>query len=515
MYNRGESQDSNPVVASLNPTKPTNLGSPSDQSPNHSDDEERGDLNKHRPSPAGPSQPQSSSGEQQDAIDDSSEQPASIGQPNDENVGVSVEGLYHLVAMETLTDDKQLVTAETLVKQLENTFKGDPKDAVSKNECLIHGSQNNGLENDDHKDTPPQFHCLKPKHITMDTMTVTSGGTMEYSLPQPIPSTSANTLLGESSLAMDPATTETLDTNTKTNDGGDEPKLERLEQELTLRQTKDNSSNTPNVPIEGNDETKEVNDYIKGADEQYQSNRVNNQSQVVNAAPLVGSSGTLTATPDTQLIQELPAQSFHLHVHESFTPTSKQSHVVSVLPPMSHNVVPESDQLSLGMQHAQTLVNTLPAQNGNSGSHVFTQTAAVCQNKTIGYFKANDGLEFHTDHPYAMTEQHLSASTELSCTTPHSNSEYQKPSLDPRNSMISETTGHINNKLGSDISPSAKVTQDAETIPRNMSIEIHTESPPLKNSITSAHATSLHGTSSINVASQLLMDLEKSLSQSD
>ncbi len=503
VYNTGESVDSNPVVASLNPLNPTSHGSPSNQSPNHSSDEEAGG----RSSSKGLPPLTTTLGEPSSAVtrDESthhslqqSPPPNNDDQNNDEVVGVPTDVQEHEMSIS--------------FTQLTPTNELPPGTPPEDDSTLPPDS--------------PQFRFQKAKHITIDTVSVLSGCTIEYSALPIVAATSADTLLGESSLEMDNVSTSSSDSESTTT-SIDFSRMEPNEQLATMEPT-ENSSNTLLVP----DQAIRISD------------------------PLA-----TTAIPTTSVAssQTLP-RSFDVSVTEMSASTSK--HTSGMLPPMSHDTVQESDQLLSLCTH--TLVGNHPVQNGNTSrlSHVLANALGVCPNNS-GMFSVNSGLEFNANIPHsntmALKENTRLSATELSSVTSHITpeitsmveSEKQNLSTDTEEpSMISEAVAGkddgTNNELVSSNTMSAMVTESAAPISTGMTNEIDTNFQPLivQSSVSAAPRsqpvdpmfnctshTSLslldnqeqpdstgrgsNSSTSSDVASQLLVELEKSLGQSD
>ncbi len=496
VYNTGESVDSNPVVASLNPLKPTSHRSPSNQSPNHSSDEEAGgrSSSKGLPPPAALGEYSSTTREQQDSMNHSLEQ--SPPSNNDEQHNNEVASVP--------TDVNEMSISFT---QLTPTNELPPGTPPKHDPTLPPES--------------PQFRFQKAKHITIDTVSVLSGCTIEYSALPVVAATSADTLLGESSLEMDNISTSSSDSESTTT-SINFSKMAPKEQLATIEPT-ENSSNTSLAP-----------------------DQAGISHPPATAIPT-------TSAANNQSLQTLPPRSFDVPVTEMSASTFK--HTSGMLPPMSHDTVQESDQLLTLRTHRELSLVHNPPGNNSRLSHVLASALGVCPNNS-GMFGVNSGLEFNTDIPHsntiALKENTRLSGTELSSVTSHIapeitsmvKSEKQNLSTDTQEPfMISEAVGGkidgTNNELVSSNTMSAMVTVSAAPISAGMTNEMDTDFLPLKvrSSVASSPGSQpvdsmsslspvenqepdstgrgSNSSTSSDVASQLLVELEKSLSQSD
>ncbi len=447
MYNTGESVDSNPIVASLNPSKPTSEGSPSNHSPDHSSDEEtRGPTSKghsdHTLDTATQPftyNPQGNNSQEEQPLQNEN------GETDNDKPGTGISDIQDSYTFAHFTPTHEIPHSTLSVV--------DETPPVS-NPTLPPES--------------PPFHFEKTKHITVDTVSVPSGDTIEYSLPPSVASTFADSPL------------ELVDKDTNSSD----------------------SDSTTASSI-----TDKTNEQIE--DPQF----VSKPTKVVTNVP------TISGVPTTS-IQTFP----------STTSTSVSASLVETVSPISHGFV--QGQLSISGQHESSLVNTLQVQSENN---VFST------NKADNFTTANSRLDISTNIPQVIPLKEENAflnATEPLGTTPLSPPEIvstmtsrQPIVVEP--STVSEAATRKADATVSSYAVSATVTKP---VTANMMREIDTVSQSLKtnnfgaipgsprvsNSTSTVSAqpqehvsVNNSSTTSSDVASQLLIELEKSLSQSD
>ena len=529
VYNTGESVDSNPVVASLNPTKPTTQKSHTDHNPDHSSDEETGGHKKtHRLPPFSPGEPSAVQGlseSQQDSnnnTQEASNQTTDVqdGQMENSSTQDGEQPAGHEVLPELVTSqqDTTLELLDTTVEPLPNEQGSPPKGEVP-------GS--------------PHFHFQKAKHITIDTVSVLSGGTVEYSPPLPVVSTSADTLLGESSLEYDKESSSSDSDSTSTVDGSTEDVQVESSEQVTMTEHVSSENDTPFIT----DHTKQGVDHPP----------TTSPSSIPTEPSSVPTDNITFNHSNPQSIQSLPTGVLGLHSTEMYTPVSKN--LLGALPAMSHGIAQESDQLlllsTLTEQHLMTEahVDSLPLHNGNNISHVPT-TLDIHTEKTKELFKDNGGVQFDTNIPHThtsliaprTTHSALSAlvvSNELLPDTPeitsmvdsHTTPEEPEVSLDRNYRENSKADDGANKELVSN--DHTTVTQVGGTNVHNTEREAvvpetsHLETPPKaglgcqltelptsSGAVLSPSEQESSSSSSVDLASQLLLELEKDLSQS-
>lgn len=198
MYNTGESLDSNPVVASLNPGKLplTKPHSPNKLNSDHSSDEDGGHSRKNPSISPGETShsPRQPLGQLGNSVNN--------GQQPKEQTGLStLERKPCLVEHQEATIDPLLTQCKEEISiipvQTESAhIQNDqyPSNTVAHTSPSLKDYPNLEIES---------FDFQKARHITIDTVSVLSGCTIEYSQPVPQASNSADTLIGESSFECD------------------------------------------------------------------------------------------------------------------------------------------------------------------------------------------------------------------------------------------------------------------------------------------------------------------------
>ncbi len=506
MYGTGESVDSNPVVASLNPSKPTSEGSPSNHSPDHSpdhssDEETGGPTSKGHPNHTlgttattqPPTQPQQNSSSPepppptlgttattqpptQPQQNSSSPEPPpptnesrDIDKPATESVGLQETELSH--TFNTLTHDIPSALSDETPPWSDPTLPPES----------------------------PPFHFQKTKHIAIDTVSVMSGNTIEYSALPSVVSTSADTLLSQSSLELDTSDTGSSDSESTT------ASIDFSVTDKTSGQMEDSSNVVP--------------EHTEGVANLPATSPFPTTASLTSARiPPTLLSGTTHASTSTNLVD-------------------------STLSSVSHGLV--QGQLSISSEHESSLISTLPRQTVNNMSLVLTN--ALGPNKA-GTFKASSS-DFSTDIPQTNTiaqnneNMHLVA-TEPLCMTPLSQSEIPSTmvSEQPGSSITRDFSKAVAGKAGGMVSSyivSATETEPTKPVSASITREIDTDALSLKtnnflaipgsppgeehvlNTISTASAqpheiaANNNLSTSGDVASRLLMELEKSLSQSD
>ena len=528
VYNTGESVDSNPVVASLNPTKPTTQKSHTDQNPDHSSDEETGGHKKtHRLPPFSLGEPSASQGSSESQQDSNKTTQEASNQTTDvqDQPGDKMES--------RCTQDGEQLTSHKALPELVTNQQDTTMEPLDTNVEPLYNDQESPPE----PEAPgsPHFHFQKAKHITIDTVSVLSGGTIEYSPPLPVASTSADTLLGESSLEYDKESSSSDSESTSTVDGSTEDIQVESSEQVTMTEYASSEDNTPLI----NDHTKQGVDHPPST----------NPSSIPVDPSSVPTGNISFNHSNPQSIQSLPTGVLGLHSTEMYTPVSKN--FLGMLPAMSHGIAQESNQLLLlsmpTEQHlmTETHVDSLPLHNGNNTSHV-PYTLDIRTEKTKELFKDNGGVQFDTNIPHThtsliapRTHSALSAlvvSNAILPDTPeitsmvdsHTAPGEPEVSLDRNYRENSKADDDANNELVSN--DHTAVTQVGGTNAHNTEREAETspfESPP--KAVSGSQLTELpvssgvvmsppeqgsSSSSSVDLASQLLLELEKDLSQS-
>ena len=519
VYNTGESVDSNPVVASLNPTKPTTQNPQTDQNPDHSSDEDTGGPKKghHLPPPLSRGEPSTIQGTSEDQHDsrNTSQETSNQVQDGQDQPGNEADNMHtedsehssdHEALMELVTSNQQDIILQPLASQKESP----PREELP-------GS--------------PPFHFQKAKHITIDTVSVLSGCTIEYSPPEPVASTSADTLLGESSLEADKESSSDTDSTSAIDESTEEVCVGSSEQATLSEQ----ASTVNDASIIAN----------------------NAKEGVVDTPPTEPSSipteNISFSHRSPQSVQSVPTG---LHTTEVYTPVSKN--FLGMLPAMTPGMVQDSDQLlslgTLGEHNLMTGPHFDTLQNRNNTSHVSVNTLDVCTSKTIQLLKDNGGVQSDTDIPYTHTSlitpkmhSSVSATVVSSVTLPdtpeitsmvdsHTIPEQPGVSVDRNYREDSKALGRDNvknNELVSNDTDHAIVTQvggssmekehilpvshepsHLELSPNIMPGSQQADTLDLPTANMSPPEQESSSSSSVELASQLLLELEKDLSQS-
>lgn len=431
VYNTGESQDSNPVVASLNSNNsaPTNIHSPLHSNSDSSDEETRHTEEKSFSELSGSLlHPQGQSGDTTDNQDHSREQP---------HTSTSDAQSEHEVIQTTFASVTQN-NGEESTDHIQTDSTHIQTDHVQSD--LATHAQPPELEQDQQDveiEAGSLYHLQRAKHITIDTVSVLSGCTIEYSPPLPQASNSADTLREESSLEFDVHSSNSSgssSTSTRSGTCNTEGSNEREEAEKSETVTTSNlvETNYTLNPMFSSAESENKGHSSRQGEpceqksvdsEEHIRNVPNKHSQLDVGLPTTLSStctqenfSSVSHVTTVQATHDFIDEPLRLPIHAMSLPLSKHSLDMS---PVSYAGVGHMLSLATILPHEpnsveRTYLDNIPLRNTNNTCTSPPQTRKTLEYLSLqAYNKTDAGSEVEPNHNNVSNSEVITKSTAI------------------------------------------------------------------------------------------------------